>query len=41
MSSSAPKLCVDDVSMTFKTPTGVFHALAPVMSFVESVRASL
>jgi ABC-type nitrate/sulfonate/bicarbonate transport system ATPase subunit len=30
MSSSAPKLCVDDVSMTFKTPTGVFHALAPV-----------
>ena len=30
MVSSAPKLCVDDVSMTFKTPTGVFHALAPV-----------
>jgi ABC-type nitrate/sulfonate/bicarbonate transport system ATPase subunit len=30
MPSSAPKLCVDDVSMTFKTPTGVFHALAPV-----------
>jgi NitT/TauT family transport system ATP-binding protein len=30
MSSSAPKLCVDGVSMTFKTPTGVFHALAPV-----------
>src|SRR5204862_2048551 len=30
MSSSAPKLCVDDVSMTFKTPTGVFQALAPV-----------
>src|SRR4249920_3727716 len=28
--SSAPKLRVDDVSMTFKTPTGVFHALAPV-----------
>ena len=32
----APKLCVDDVSMTFKTSTtsknvaGVFHALAPV-----------
>jgi ABC-type nitrate/sulfonate/bicarbonate transport system ATPase subunit len=26
----APKLWVDDVSMTFKTPTGVFHALAPV-----------
>ena len=30
MPSSAPKLCVDDVSMTFKTPTGVFQALAPV-----------
>ncbi len=30
MSSSAPKLCVDDISMTFKTPTGVFNALAPV-----------
>jgi ABC-type nitrate/sulfonate/bicarbonate transport system ATPase subunit len=30
MPSSAPKLCVDDVSMTFKTPTGAFHALAPV-----------
>src|SRR5919197_139390 len=30
MPASAPKLCVDDVSMTFKTPTGVFHALAPV-----------
>jgi ABC-type nitrate/sulfonate/bicarbonate transport system ATPase subunit len=30
MPSSAPKLCVDDVSMTFKTPAGVFHALAPV-----------
>jgi hypothetical protein len=29
MSSSAPKLCVDDVSMTFKTPTGAFYALAP------------
>jgi ABC-type nitrate/sulfonate/bicarbonate transport system ATPase subunit len=28
--SSAPKLCVDNVSMTFKTPTGVFEALAPV-----------
>jgi ABC-type nitrate/sulfonate/bicarbonate transport system ATPase subunit len=32
----APKLCVDDVSMSFKTPitsknpAGVFHALAPV-----------
>jgi ABC-type nitrate/sulfonate/bicarbonate transport system ATPase subunit len=30
MPPSTPKLCVDDVSMTFKTPTGVFHALAPV-----------
>jgi hypothetical protein len=30
MPSSAPKLYVDDVSMTFKTPTGVFEALAPV-----------
>jgi ABC-type nitrate/sulfonate/bicarbonate transport system ATPase subunit len=30
MPSSAPKLCVDDVSMTFKTPTGAFQALAPV-----------
>src|SRR5438874_2049337 len=30
MSSLAPKLCVADVSMTFQTPTGVFHALAPI-----------
>src|SRR5215472_4456781 len=30
MSFSAPKLCVAEVSMTFKTPTGAFHALAPV-----------
>ncbi len=30
LSSSAPKLGVEQVSMTFKTPTGVFHALAPV-----------
>src|ERR1041384_4161223 len=30
MRSSAPKLYVADVSMTFKTPTGVFEALAPV-----------
>src|SRR5947209_9668395 len=30
MSFSAPKLCVADVSMTFRTPTGSFHALAPV-----------
>jgi ABC-type nitrate/sulfonate/bicarbonate transport system ATPase subunit len=28
--SSYPKLRVDNVSMTFKTPTGVFHALDPV-----------
>src|SRR4030081_2706058 len=30
MPSSAPKLCVDHVSMAFKTPTGTFQALAPV-----------
>src|SRR5262244_4073133 len=30
MSFSAPKLCVAEVSMTFKTPTGAFHALAPI-----------
>src|SRR5215469_15344904 len=30
MSFSAPKLCVAEVTMTFKTPTGAFHALAPV-----------
>src|SRR5436189_2640036 len=30
MSFSAPKLCVADVSMTFRTPTGSFHALAPI-----------
>jgi ABC-type nitrate/sulfonate/bicarbonate transport system ATPase subunit len=30
MPPSTPKLCADDVSMTFKTPAGVFHALAPV-----------
>jgi ABC-type nitrate/sulfonate/bicarbonate transport system ATPase subunit len=28
--ASAPKLCIDNVSMTFKTPTGVFEALAPI-----------
>jgi ABC-type nitrate/sulfonate/bicarbonate transport system ATPase subunit len=28
--SPVPKLRVDNVSMTFKTPTGVFQALAPV-----------
>ena len=27
---SAPKLCIDNVSMSFKTPTGVFEALAPI-----------
>src|SRR6266480_979033 len=30
MSSSAPKLCVADVSMTFPTPAGPFVALAPI-----------
>src|SRR5467141_5173166 len=30
MSSSAPKLHVDNVSMTFRTPTGAFAALAPI-----------
>src|SRR5438132_8309937 len=30
MSSLAPKLCVADVSMTFQTPTGAFHPLAPI-----------
>src|SRR6266480_2067443 len=30
MSSSAPKLCVADVSMTFPTPAGPFAALAPI-----------
>src|SRR5438093_9676579 len=30
MSFSAPKFSVEQVSMTFKTPTGIFHALAPV-----------
>src|SRR5215469_11661083 len=38
MSSSAPKLCVADVSMTFKTPTGAFHALAPVMLSIPQGR---
>ena len=28
--ASPTKLTIDNVSMTFKTPTGVFHALAPV-----------
>jgi ABC-type nitrate/sulfonate/bicarbonate transport system ATPase subunit len=28
--SSAPKLRIDGVSMTFKTPTGAFEALAPI-----------
>src|SRR6476660_6906686 len=35
MSPSAPKLCVADVSMTFKTPAGAFHALAPVTLSIE------
>src|SRR5947209_2611924 len=30
MATSAPKLDMDRVSMSFKTPTGVFHALSPV-----------
>src|SRR5436309_10851374 len=30
MPVSVPKLHVDDVSMAFKTPTGAFHALAPI-----------
>ena len=30
MSSSTPKLCVADVSMTFQTRSGGFRALAPV-----------
>src|SRR5262245_17907742 len=38
MSSSAPKLCVADVSMTFKTPTGSFHALAPVTLSIPAGR---
>src|SRR6266536_1686249 len=38
MSSSAPKLCVADVSMTFKTPTGAFHALAPVTLLIPQGR---
>src|ERR1700748_2057722 len=38
MSSPAPKLCVTDVSMTFKTPTGAFHALAPVTLWIPQGR---
>src|SRR5262250_940611 len=38
MSFSAPKLCVADVSMTFKTPTGAFHALAPLGLQIETGR---
>src|SRR6201989_688207 len=38
MSPSAPKLCVTDVSMTFKTPTGAFHALAPVTLWIPQGR---
>jgi ABC-type nitrate/sulfonate/bicarbonate transport system ATPase subunit len=40
--SSNPKLRVDDVSMTFKTPTGAFEALAPItLSFPEGRFVSL
>src|SRR5918911_1833095 len=30
MSSPVPKLCVDSVCMTFRTPSGGFEALAPI-----------
>jgi ABC-type nitrate/sulfonate/bicarbonate transport system ATPase subunit len=36
--SPAPKLRVDNVSMTFKTPTGVFQALAPVTLSIPAGR---
>jgi ABC-type nitrate/sulfonate/bicarbonate transport system ATPase subunit len=40
--SSPPKLRIDNVSMTFKTPTGVFHALDPVtLSLPQGRFASL
>jgi ABC-type nitrate/sulfonate/bicarbonate transport system ATPase subunit len=38
MPPSPPKLCVDDVSMTFKTPAGAFHALAPVTLSIPAGR---
>jgi hypothetical protein len=36
--SSVPKLRVDNVSMSFETPSGVFHALAPVSLAIPSGR---
>jgi ABC-type nitrate/sulfonate/bicarbonate transport system ATPase subunit len=39
---SAPKLRIDNVSMTFKTPTGAFEALAPItLSFPQGRFVSL
>src|ERR1700720_2830790 len=38
MPPSPPKLCVDDVSMTFRTPAGAFHALAPVTLSIPAGR---
>jgi ABC-type nitrate/sulfonate/bicarbonate transport system ATPase subunit len=38
MPFSPSKLCLDDVSMTFKTFTGVFHALEPVTLSIPSGR---
>jgi ABC-type nitrate/sulfonate/bicarbonate transport system ATPase subunit len=38
MLSSPPKLCVDNVCMTFKTATGVFEALVPVTLSIPSGR---
>src|SRR6266852_3947515 len=38
MPPSPPKLCVDDVSMTFKTLAGIFHALEPVTLSIPAGR---
>jgi ABC-type nitrate/sulfonate/bicarbonate transport system ATPase subunit len=38
MSSSAPKLYVDDLSMTFRTPAGAFAALAPITLTIDQGR---
>ena len=38
MSSSAPKLHVDDLSMTFRTPAGAFAALAPITLTIDQGR---
>ena len=35
---SAPKLRIDAVSMSFRTPTGVFHALAPITLSIPAGR---